>query len=590
MTPAALQALFARAEAAFAAGRLDDSRRDLLALLGAIAPDAAVLHLLGLVERRSGRADEAVRRLREARRLAPADPQIANNFGNALGDAGQTEAAIAAYADAIRLAPGWSDPVVNRALTLDRAGARDAAREALAAIPVARRDARTTLALAGLDIADGRFDEAAAGYDRILASDGEHPVALRGRARAAIERAEPDAPSRYAALVARFPDDRDLALGLSEAREAAGLADAAAPLAAQVGQEPGWLEGQRALARLRAEAGEPDPDRSFAAAAADRPDDIDLQTGWIWSLIAAGRAEPALASIRSAIRRAGPTRGLLLAESEAALLLGDRDRALRVLGALDMAADPEVARVAARIELADGRADAAAARIEAIPEARRDIAAWAMLDLAWRAAGDARHGWLGGAAGLIAARPLDLDADDLADLAAVLRRLHHARVEPPGQSLRGGTQSRGRLFARAEPALRRLADRIAAAMDAHRSALPPADPTHPVLRHRDTAWRLGGSWSVRLTGAGYHVPHIHPEGVMSSACHIALPDGVDAPDRPGWLEVGRPPALLALDLPPLATIRPRPGWLVLFPSFMYHGTRAFPAGERLTVAFDVVAG
>jgi len=30
-----------------------------------------------------------------------------------------------------------------------------------------------------------------------------------------------------------------------------------------------------------------------------------------------------------------------------------------------------------------------------------------------------------------------------------------------------------------------------------------------------------------------------------------------------------------------------PGRLVLFPSYLYHGTRPFSAGERLSVAFDV---
>ena len=34
-------------------------------------------------------------------------------------------------------------------------------------------------------------------------------------------------------------------------------------------------------------------------------------------------------------------------------------------------------------------------------------------------------------------------------------------------------------------------------------------------------------------------------------------------------------------------VEPRPGRLVLFPSWMWHGTVPFGAGERLTVAFDV---
>ena len=59
--------------------------------------------------------------------------------------------------------------------------------------------------------------------------------------------------------------------------------------------------------------------------------------------------------------------------------------------------------------------------------------------------------------------------------------------------------------------------------------------------------------------------------------------------KEGWLEIGRPPPELKVDLPPLRLEEPRPGKLVLFPSYVFHGTRPFGAGERLTVAFDVIA-
>jgi hypothetical protein len=42
-----------------------------------------------------------------------------------------------------------------------------------------------------------------------------------------------------------------------------------------------------------------------------------------------------------------------------------------------------------------------------------------------------------------------------------------------------------------------------------------------------------------------------------------------------------------VDLPPFRTIEPKPGRLALFPSYMWHGTRPFAEGERMTVAFDV---
>jgi len=37
-------------------------------------------------------------------------------------------------------------------------------------------------------------------------------------------------------------------------------------------------------------------------------------------------------------------------------------------------------------------------------------------------------------------------------------------------------------------------------------------------------------------------------------------------------------------------IKPERGKLALFPSTLYHGTRNFAEGERMTVAFDVSAG
>jgi hypothetical protein len=92
---------------------------------------------------------------------------------------------------------------------------------------------------------------------------------------------------------------------------------------------------------------------------------------------------------------------------------------------------------------------------------------------------------------------------------------------------------------------------------------------------------------VRLTGGGFHVAHIHPHGVLSSACYFAVPQP-SAPQE-GWLEIGGPPTGLDLPLDPLVRIEPRAGRVALFPSFMYHGTRPFSGGERLTVAFDVVA-
>jgi hypothetical protein len=207
--------------------------------------------------------------------------------------------------------------------------------------------------------------------------------------------------------------------------------------------------------------------------------------------------------------------------------------------------------------------------------------------MAWRLLGDDRHQWLSGQPGLVATQEIEY-AGNWDQLADVLRGLHHARSHPIGQSVRGGTQTRGRLFGRPEPAIQALEAAIRAAVQRHVEGLPATDPGHPLLRDAGKKPVFSGSWSVRLTAGGFHVAHIHPDGRLSSACYILLPDGIDAADRPGWLEIGGPPAELGLDLKPLHVIRPQPGRLALFPSTLFHGTRPFPAGERMTVAFDVV--
>jgi hypothetical protein len=77
-------------------------------------------------------------------------------------------------------------------------------------------------------------------------------------------------------------------------------------------------------------------------------------------------------------------------------------------------------------------------------------------------------------------------------------------------------------------------------------------------------------------------------GWISSALYIAVPDRRPGePSDSAALVLGEPDARLGLDLAAHTTIAPRPGRLVLFPSWMWHGTRPFAEGRRLSVAFDV---
>lgn len=78
---------------------------------------------------------------------------------------------------------------------------------------------------------------------------------------------------------------------------------------------------------------------------------------------------------------------------------------------------------------------------------------------------------------------------------------------------------------------------------------------------------------------------------MSSAFYVSLPAAVrDGPEHAhaGWIQFGQPLEELGLDLSPRRTIRPLPGYLALFPSYMWHGTVPFTdAKPRVTIASDM---
>ena len=123
-------------------------------------------------------------------------------------------------------------------------------------------------------------------------------------------------------------------------------------------------------------------------------------------------------------------------------------------------------------------------------------------------------------------------------------------------------------------------------IDDYIGALGPLDPSHPLRGRVPMPHRFVGSWSVRLTSGGFHESHVHDEGWLSSALYVAIPEPQKG-THDGWLTLGEPQKNLNLPLDPLAELEPKPGRLVLFPSYLWHGTRPFSSGERLSVAFDV---
>lgn len=171
----------------------------------------------------------------------------------------------------------------------------------------------------------------------------------------------------------------------------------------------------------------------------------------------------------------------------------------------------------------------------------------------------------------------------LADLSAALHQEHRFLTHPFNQSIRHGAQAPDILHLD-HPATRALPVALGPPIQHHLQTLGSgADP----LRSRNTgSYAFQGMWSVRLGAGGFHVDHVHPNGWLSSACYVDVPS--DTEGKEGWIRFGQPGVRTTPKLEAEHFIEPAPGKIVLFPSYMWHGTIPFSKhSTRMSVAFDL---
>ena len=537
---------------------------------------------------RAGNAAQAQALLAQGLEAHPGHADLLNSSGNIALRMGNPVAAADFFQQALDARPGSVDFAINLGIALCGANRPRDAIAALAPFEDEGRGApRYCSARAAAERQASRPNEAAKWYDQCLKLDPQHGRALHGRARVAIERGEADAVARVDAALAVNSGDADIWLAKAQALDVAGDSAGAREIAQQiVEQAPHWLEGLRFLAQLRHAAGDKEWANHYTFSALSVAQDPNIPADHFATLSGLDYHAEASDVAAQARARFPQIPQFALLEAIGAGAAGDDDRAEGIFAGLLLDTPDRwlhEARHRVRLKQLD-RAQAALERV--LTTDPWNISAWALRGIAWRLAGDDRAQWLHEQEELVQLQPL-VDADRV--LPGAIERLHDLHDGSPmplGQSLRGGSQTRGILFDRLEPEFAALKQAIQATLENYRAKLPPRDDAHPLLRHREIPWRILGSWSVRLLGGGdHHTAHIHPQGIVSSACYLILPEG--RADGDGALEVGRPAPDLRLDLGPVKTIEPKEGHLALFPSTLYHGTTPFSAGQRMTVAFDV---
>lgn len=605
--------------------RLDEARR--LVGSNALAPDAH--HLLALCASQAGRLDEAETAFQAALRLAPRQAMILSNFARFLGRQERWPEAERAWQEALvqmpEAASAWAElGLVQLALSRESAGyGRPSHRGA-----AMRRQAIASLRKA-LDL-DASLVRAWHGLGSALRDDED-----TGGAEHALRQAlrlSPASPALWASLAGALRLSGRPAEAVEAYRQARSLGEVGPEVldaevgalidcqrvdeARQASEEllrrfPAFVPAYSTRVNLLWEYGSGDtgqteqeaPDAFFLRAVESQPVNADLHLGYISFLIEAKRGEEAFERLQILRRRQDHPR-LLAMQANALEIAGYSERAAplyaaadRVLGGQDLS----FSNAYVRHLLKSGQWSIAAARAErtlALDPLHQET--WAYLATAWRLLGDPREEWLCGFERLVALLPVVVPSgwrdmpQFLGELQQALEPLHLARAQPVAQSLRGGSQTPGRLFGRPEPRIEALRRALVVTIEGWLAELP-SDPSHPFLGRLQSSVRFTGSWSVKLWRSGSHANHFHNEGWMSSAFYVALPPSVreGASQKEdgiaGALQLGQPPLELGLGLAPRRIIQPRVGHVALFPSYLWHGTVPFDDAEpRLTVAFDML--
>lgn len=573
--------------------------RELLVQAVRANPDSFEAHrLLAATLLHAGESVRAGKELRACLRLRPGDVESSLLLAQTLVSSGQVTAAVAALREA------WQQRT---------------------------RDARLICALARALLGAGRADEALRiveqtppddapaeywmllGHLRMLAKQPEGAAdAFREWTR--LEPANADARSRLAAALADAQRAEDAEIEIRRCIELgartpevsfvlaralmgqARFAEAEAVLRDVIRIQPSHLTAQDNLAEL---VWMRTGDAGLACAEIDRvlhgqPGFHALRIGKARLLLSARHPDEALAVIEAGLQLSGEKGALLTAAATVALETGSPralDYAERAYRAAPSSRTALVELGNASLAAGDcARSLEIAGRLRASDPA--DGRALAMQADAMRMLGDERYRLLLDYRSLVRAEMLDVPpgwpdlSTYVADLHVAMERAHVLRAHPIGNSLRQGSQVELTPRRSQDAAIAAFPQAIDGPIRRYMQALGAGDD--PMRRRSAAGYAISGMWSVRLRAHGFHVNHYHPQGWISSACYLHLPS---TEGGQGWLKFGEPAFPTDPVLPPEYFIKPEPGLLALFPSYMWHGTVPFPGGRddsRLTIAFDVV--
>jgi Flp pilus assembly protein TadD len=599
-SPPSVERVLAQASELLQQGKLDQAAAACMSVLSAAPNHPAAIHMLGLARGRLGAAADAEQLLRRSLALQPANHQFRVNFGNFLRRLGRLQEAETEYRTVLAQFPDAPKARHQLALTLEDLGrSAEAEAEVRHLVQQLPHDAEARSLLGYILTNQQRLLEAESAYRQSLALTPNYGLAHHNlgallvqmeraeEALAALDRAEAFGVPRFEL---RFSRGRALTLlyRVDEAEQ---------EFAAAIEERPRHVEAQLNLARLRFMRADPFFTRGIEQALRAAPDDLALQSLLTNILMRAGRHDQAEAKLRDLLKTHGP---LPQFRSRLAQLLLEVGRLKEAEAeALEAATlqprDGTTVDTLISVLLCRGRAAEAMPFIQSKRAQEPLNQNWIAHEaIAGRLLGQQQYRTLFDYARLVRSYRLEpppgwgsMDEFNAA-LIEVLGKRHLFATHPLEQSLRNGSQTTRNLVLDPDPLVQAALGLFQNALHEYLAEIGN-HPAHPLLsRNRGRSW-ISEGWSIQLHRDGYHVNHVHPKGWVSSAYYVAVPGEVsDMTLRSGWIKFGEPPYPTPGAAPEFM-VQPSPGLLVLFPSYLWHGTTAIHGAEhRVTMAFDAL--
>jgi tetratricopeptide (TPR) repeat protein len=587
----------------FQSNRIQDAKALLLQITAAVKNDPNAWHMLGAVQRRCGELDASKKSLLKSLKLNRAQPDVWNTLGNLNRSSDNYKEALSCYKSALKLAPGHIDALNNKGLILNKTKRWKEAEAAFTRALKSRPDNPT--ALTGLGDAlrgQKKLDRAIEMYDRVLSSNPGNVVVLNNKSiilKLQGKWAEAISSLQHAADLA--PDSSEVRHNLASALSGGGQENDAIELYRNIIEHsPLDASAHRYLNQLLWTHGSSDFLRSYQLGKKTHPGDVELRRSYAGQLMQAERIEEAEQEIKAAVQMAPDNYELRLIYAKILRELLKFDDALTQLQFANKRATDNTPVQEALGETLLGLGDGQGALkifTKLLRNNQENIWWWALKADALRLMDMDEYHWLYDYERLFFVNPIDTppgyrNVDEFNEaLLNDLGKLHTGKQHPLDRSLRLGTQTVGNIFNLQTETIQLLKQAMSAQIRDCLEGLPD-DKRHPTLKNKSTQFEYIGSWSVKLRKEGFHSNHNHPEGWFSGPYYVALPDVVKQRDnQQGYIKFGEPGYRALEPMPPGRILAPEEGSLVLFPSYMWHGTVPFESEQhRVSVSQDLIPG